>query len=502
MTKKILKIVTAAIFIFSAISIGALVLFPSPWNVKKNRPELQPRVIIPRNLSANSKAMNDLAEQQAWEDSSSAKAGFSDGEIVISVITGYYDGGFDEKQFVAYRNLLEIESTIYISFIDYDSVSHTFIRAWDGPTGATRPGTVSLYTMDLLGDRSVCVVLQGMNSHGEHTLTIYRKNEPKGGELFTKIADLRIDGTISIREVERSAAYQSGTGRGQSFSISAYGRDQESNNILDQVEIVYSYSEENGVYRERTRNRIPGAQVEQRRVRELLGNPRLFEEFISGLWYFITPQGNVNKNQFIFFSPSSREIIFFADETQQVFNWQNSNATRYGLYISSQNISVTTLKRSIDIELETLESVRVRVFEDVRLKIGVNAPWDGSYKKAGLNENRRPKPKSTSSHIDAFYDGSLGKIHFLSNGSYELNSGGNIVQGKYAFFNLNDKELLEFRSTDHRYDNRADNIPPPREIYLVEGENRQTLTLIKVRIGTNGIVKLNERAVVLTMVSE
>ena len=497
MTKKILKIVTAAIFIFSAISIGALVLFPSPWNVKKNRPEIQPRVIIPRNLGANSKAIDDSAEQQAWEASSSAKAGFSDGEIVISVITGYYDGGFDEKQFVAYRNLLEIESTIYISYIDFDSSSQKFVRVWDGPTAATRPGTISLYTMDLLGDRSVCVILQGMNNQGEHTLTVYRKNSTKSGELFSKIADLRIDGTISIKEVERNAAYQTGTGKGQSFSISAHGRDTQSKNILDQVEIIYSYNEENGIYAEKSRSRIPGAQVEQRKVREILGNIRSFEEFVSGLWYYITPQG-INKNQFIFFSPSSREIIFFADETQQVFNWQNSNMTRYGIYILSQNISVMTLKRSIDIELETLESIRIRVFEDVHLKIGVNAPWDGSYKKAGLNDTRRTKPKSASSHFDAFYDGSLGKIHFLSNGSYELNSGGNLVQGKYAFFNLDDKEILEFRSIDYR----ADNTSPPREVYLVEGENRQTLTLVKVRIGTNGIFRLNERPVVLTMVTE
>jgi len=324
-----------------------------------------------------------------------------------------------------------------------------------------------------------------------------------------------------------------GLSGGQSFTIAAYGRDFETSNILDQVEIVYAYNPGNGLYEQTSRTRIPGTQVEQRRVRELLGNPQAFEEFITGLWYYTTPQGTIDKDQYIYFDPPSREIIFYGDETQQVFTWQNSTATRYGLYVSSQNISVSTLRRSIDIELESLESIKVRVFEDVKLKIGVNAPWDGSYRKAGPLENdiQKPPPMVTA-YIDAFYDSSMGKIHFFSDGSYELNAGGIVRQGKYAFFNLNDLELLELRSEGAS--------GPLRETYLIENDNRpvkpeapsqgdkagaetppdltsaglqsagpqsanslrKTLTLVRVRIGAKGVEELNEGVVSLTLVSE
>jgi len=519
MTRVFFRVLTITIFIFSALSIGALVLFPPPWNAKKHGAEAPPRIVVPRAINPVAGTMDNIAEYMAWEDSMTSKIPLSEGEVVVSVLNGFFDGGSSEKQFVAYRNLLEIESPIYITFIDYDETEREHKRIWSGQTAASRPGTVRLYTQDLLGDRSVCAILYGMNASGEHTLTVFRKNflqitqsiiekEP-GEELFIKIAEIKIDGNITIRETERTAAYRNGLSRGQSFNISAFGRDFDSANILDQVEIVYAYNTASGLYEEGNKTRIPGAQVEQRRVREILGNAKAFEEFVSGLWYNITPRGTIDKDQYIFFSPSSREIIFYGDETQQVFNWQNSAATRYGLHITSQNISITTLRRSVDLELESLDSIRVRVIEDVRLNLGVSAPWDGSYRKAGPLENRAQKPKSENAHIDAWYEGPMGKMHFFSDGSYELNSGGVLRQGKYAFFYLGDQELVELRSNELRSgeSNHQSNSALNREIYLIEKSeadlpNPKTLTMNKVRIGARGIVMLNERAVVLTLVSD
>ena len=544
MTKGFFRIVTAVIFVFCALGIGALVIFPAPWNVKKSSGEQQTRIIIPRAENTRTEDRDFLAESIAREDSISARVLLEEGEVIITVLNGFFDGSPMEKQFVAYRNLLEIESPVYITFIDYDESSHTYKRSWSAATAATRPGTISLHTLDLLGDRSVCVLLSGVNGLGEHTLTIFRLNSfqvnagTARNELFSKIAEFRIDGTITVKEVERPQAYQMGIGRGQSFTISAYGRDFESSNILDQVEIVYSYNTGNGLYEQTSITRIPGAQVEQRRVRELLGNSQAFEEFISGLWYYLTPQGTIDKNQYIYFNPASREIIFYDDETQQVFNWQNSTATRYGLYISSQNISISTLWRSIDLELESLDGIKVRVKEDVRLKIGVIAPWDGSYRKAGPPEHQAQKaPPAGNSYIDAWYDGSIGKIRFLPNGSFELNAGGTLKQGRYAFFNLNNQEYLELRSLElhsqelyppelrsaeprsqdsaepRSADNRLSDPRPEavsgsfRETYLVEGPDsgpalRKTLSLFRVRIGAKGVERLHDGVINLSLASE
>ena len=529
MTRAFIKIITLAIFAFCALGIGILVLYPPPWKVKKNQIEQQTRIIIPQRFNTVAEDPDNVMEILAREDNLSARVALAEGEVIVSILNGMFDGSPSEQQFVAYRNLLEIESPIYLTFIDYDEGSKSYKRLWSAPTAATRPGTISLYTQDLLGDRSLCILLFGMNGFGEHTLTIFRKNpaqtrqSPARNELFNKIAELRIDGTITVKETDRSQAYQLGFGQGQSFTIAAYGRDFESSNILDQVEIVHAFNRGNGLYEQTSMTRIPGTQVEQRRVRELLGNSKAFEEFISGLWYHLTPQGTINKHQYIYFDPPGREIIFYGDETQQVFIWQNSTATRYGLYISSQNISVTTLRRSIDLELESLDSIKVRVKEDVRLKIGVNTPWDGSYRKAGPLENQAQKPPAIrNAFIDAWYDGSIGRIRFFPNGTYELSAGGALKQGKYTFFGHNDQEMLELRSESAS--------GPVRETYLVQaessaeqssGENREsdpgsisressgadiplrkTLSLLRVRIGARGIERLHEGAISLTLASE
>jgi len=523
MTKVLLRTIAALVFIICAAVIGAFIFIKAPWNTKKYKEESQPRIVIPRNPGAKIDDTDSYMEFMAalHNETMTARVPLDEGEVVISVLNGDFDGGLFEKQFVAYRNLHEIDGPIYLTYIDYIESSGTYRRVWSGPTAATLPGTISLYTMDLLGDRSVCVILTGVNGFGEHTITIFRKNTAqgrditsRGRDLFTKIAELRIDGTISIKEVERSQAYQLGIGRGVSFAISGYGRDFESTNILDQVEVVYTYNPEDGLYEQSSRTRIPGAQVEQRRVRELLGNYRAFEEFISGLWYHMTPQGTIDRYQYIYFDPPSREIIFYGDETQQVFNWQGSTVTRSGLYISSQNIRISTLRRSIDIELESLESIRVKVVEDVRLKIGVNAPWDGSYRKANPLEHQERTQKQGNAFINAWYDGSIGKIQFKPDGSFELNQRGNARQGKYAFFFIQDQEFLELRTTEPRSaEHRPDSASElSRETYLVEperitaersaNENRKTLTLFRVRIGSRGIDRLQEAAVTLTLASE
>ncbi|MDR2103158.1 MAG: pallilysin-related adhesin, partial [Treponema sp.] len=329
-------------------------------------------------------------------------------------------------------------------------------------------------------------------------------------EPFSKIAELRIDGTISVQTAERPQAYRLGIAKGQSFPIAAYGHDHESPNILDQIEIIYTYNPVEGLYEQNKITRIPGAQTEERRLRELLsGDPGVFENFIDGLWYYISPQGTLDNRQYIYFDTLNREIIFYGDEAQQIFTWQNSSASRYGLYLASQNISVSTLRRFLDIELESLDSIRIKVFEDVRLKIGVNAPWNGSYRKVEIRKNPSiPNSPPPSAYIDAQYEGAIGNIIFSPDGTYTLQTDGVIQKGRYAFFPVNGQEILELRGEgsgpltggNSRETYLVDGAPNPEK--AGEGNNppRENLLLLRVRLGAGGIQELHETAVSLSLV--
>jgi hypothetical protein len=506
MSRKKVRLLPSLIFLFTAAGIAFLYFVPIQWSLVPGKKQWQTRVVIPQDTNTAAYDGSGDAERMVYEDTMNAKVAMNDGESIVAVLTQDMNGDMIDDQILAYRNLLEMDSPIFIAYIVFDDAIGGYRRIWSASTAVTRPGTASVYIQDLVGDRSFCILVSGMNNAGEHTLTVFRK--PQGEEepeeaIFKKIVDLRIDGSIQVQEVERTQAYQTGRAKGQDFTIAAYGRDSGSTNILDQVEFIYAYNNLSGLYEQTRVTRIPGSQIEQRRVRELLSGGREdFEKYITGLWYYVSPQGTLDNRQYIYFDPPNREIIFYGEEIQQVFSWQNSSATRHGLYVSSQNISVTTLRRFLDIELESLDSIRVKVFEDVRLKIYVTAPWDGSYRKAGMSNTAAPGTGLETTvlpYIDASYDGSIGRLVFSADGDYDLYSGGDFTgntppipqtRGKYAFFMLDNQELLELRPRNGQ----------SHETYRVEragSTDSDTVTLLRIRLGTRGIQELHEAAITL-----
>jgi hypothetical protein len=444
----------------------------------------QPRIIIPREREQGPE-FGTPAEQMAYEDSVSTKIALRDGEVMLSVLTQDLDKDPAEEQVIAYRNLQEPGGAVRIAYVDYDEIQGIYRRVWDSPTAVTRPLTFSMSIRDLIGDRSVCIVVTGMDSLGAHTLAVFRRAQ--AGDAFEKIADLQIDGSIQIRESERPQSYQRGISQGTSFPIAAYGHDPESGNMLDQVEIIYSFNSAAGRYEQSRITRAPGPQIEHRRLQELLsGAPGVFEGFIHDLWYSVSPEGTLDDRRYIYFDPVNREITFFGDGAQQIFTWQNSSPTRYGLYVAAQSIAVTTLRRTIDIELASMESIRVKVFEDVRLKILADNTWDGSYRRAKSVEKDKPKVPAEP-YLEAGYESPRGKFSFFLDGRFEIRAGEHVEQGHYALFLVDSQEVLELRPQGNG----------PRETYLVERQG-DSLILSRARIGARGLRKLNEGGLTLS----
>jgi hypothetical protein len=468
---------------------------------------IQAKIVIPKDI--NPYLGSELTGQTAWDDKLSTKVPMNDGEVVIAVFNRERDETIAEEQFAAFLYSTDAERRIYITYIYYDEKTQSYIRLWDAPTAATRPETITLYSDDLVGDRNDCIIVTGMNNRNDHTMTIFRRNPFKTDRTFNKIAELQIDGSIKIQEIKRSLAYQQGITKGQSYNIAAYGYDSSSNNILDQIETIYSFNPDNERYEQTSVLKIPGSQVEQQRLRELLsGTKGVFENFIHDLWYYVSPQGTIDSRQYIYFDPVGKEIVFFGDETQQVFYWQNSTSTRYGLYVRSQNMSISTLLRFIDIELESLDSIRLRVTEDVQLKIAVNTTWDGSYRRAGTANLQETKP-TVKPGIDALYDSLWGRLQLYKNGEYTINAPAQqnvriagspaAKKGNYVFFKIKEQELVELRP--YASGEPSQEGQPNRMIYKVDTAANGSMNLSRVRLGTSGIYDLFEPPITLTPVT-
>jgi len=476
--------VSVLLIIFLATGLWKNIFYP------KTDENVRARIVTPREASPYLSA--EQGGQLAWDESINTKIPLDDGEIVVAVLNKESEEHYAEEQFVVYRIASNASSPVYITFLSFDERTRGYRRMWNAPTAATSPETITLSHNDLIGDRNNCIIVTGMNANNEHTMTIFRRipGQPPG-QPYKKIAELQIEGSIVIQETARSLAYQQGITRGQSLNIAAYGRDNLSANMLDQIETIYSFNPRSEQYEQINVSRIPGSQIEQRRLRELLsGAPGVFENFIHDLWYYVSPQGTIDARQYLYFDPTKREIIFFGDEAQQVFHWQTSTHTRLGLYIRSQNISISTLLRFIDIELESLDSIRLRVNEDVRLRITANTTWDGSYRRAGA-ANFRETASQLKPTIDAVYDSSWGRIQFTNSGEYTINSGGNIRRGRYVFYKVDDDDLIEFRPEDGDEN---------RMVYKTESAVG-VMILSRVRVGTAGVQDLLEPPVTLTPVN-
>jgi hypothetical protein len=510
------KYVTIITFIAAAVLISVLLILPKDLFQSKKDELRQTRYLKPLPQNYDFDALDNRVDLAAATESERIRVALDNGEIAISVLTEDFDKDGSQEQVVAYRNLLKENNPIYLTYIDYQEDTKLYKRVWSGPSAAVRPGTVSLFTQDMTGDRSICIVLTGMNETGEHTMTAFKvtKNYPGGSVVVSKIADIRIDGTISIIETERTQAYQLGLTNGASFDIRGRGRDTSSSNEFDQIEVTYSYNTDLRRYVQKSINRIAGSQAETARLSRILGgNAAEFEQFISGLWYRVAPDMSINNSQYIYFDTNGREIIFYDKSTQQVYKWLSSTSTRYGLYVSSQNISVTTLRRVMDIELESIDSIRVKVFEDVRMKITLSAPWDGSYRKsASLKKSDETAALSVKPYIDAAYSGSLGRMSFSSNGEYVLNIFEKTQSGRYTFFALDGQEYLELlpdgvqaAQSDDKTSAEYGGGKKMREVYRVDrqtesgGVKSESFSLQRVRLSAGGVQEFHEDPIIFNL---
>jgi phage protein U len=498
-------VVTSCAFVAALIIIVFLVTAPQDF-FKKEAPVRRISQIVTPQSNKNGSVDNELEDYVVSQDATATKLTMEEGEIPVASLMEDINVDSVEEQIVAYRNMLEPGNPIYLCLIEYEQESGSDKRVQSIASGASRAGTISLFTKDLLGDRSTCVILTGLDAAGRQTLLVCRYVN-KAEAPLEEIANITGDGSISIMEQERSQAYQRGLAAGKSFDISLRELDSESDNEFDEVEVTWAYNPLANSYEKAASVKIKRTQIEQQRYRELLsGKPGPFEKFISGLWYHVNSQsGMIDKDQYIYFDPGSREIIFYEENTQQVFDWKSSNSTRVGLYVASDNISVGTLRRFIDIELDkSLESLRITVSEDVRMKISLYTSWNGTYKMAApvVNKKRAEAEDKLAPYLDASYDSLLGRLSFTYEGRYSLESGTGSVQGHYAIIRIDGQEILELFPTKV-----SASIKASKQTYLIERLASETpgteaafegLRLKPVRLGTMGVVELRESAIPLT----
>jgi hypothetical protein len=375
-------------------------------------------------------------------------------------------------------------------------------------TGVTQTRTLLFYSIDIIGDRTNSLVCSGMTAENLQLLAVYIPVTGSDGKLaFSAVADLRSDGSISIQETYRSDAYNLGLTGGDSYPIYTYSSDPDAPDTLNQIERIYRWDKTLKRYELSSQSKIEGKRIESKLMNKLQdGDIGSFENFLGGLWYMTSTSDS--KSRYIFFDTAEREIIFHNGATEEIYTREAGSSRRYGTYLTTRNKSISSIRRLIDIELTGIDEIRVKVQEDVKLKIGVDSDWDGVYRKMTANSTAGVAVSASSTvALQKLLDSSPndwvssdGQIFRTDANSYTLVQPDSTESGQFALIAVTGKPVIQLR-----LDNETKSSGKKSRFYLadtavkgVPGGEQQNMTLTEVSITIDGTTFMGSPPVLFT----
>ena len=345
---------------------------------------------------------------------------------------------------------------LYLIIGLYNPQTTLYDRVTELKTEVTQFKSFSYNGMDVTGDHRTALVYQGFTDEGLAVLQMYFCSR-RG---LSKIGDFKSDGTIFIQQYNRTETYELSQSSGRSFPVWTYSSDtREGAGSLSQVQTEYEWDPASQRYVQSRQIFVAGKNVAAAELAKIQdGTVETFANYLNGLWYKVDNEGD--EIRYIFLDYKNSEVIFLEGDSQEVYNWQNSNLYRNGIYLSTVNASIENLRRRFDISLTGLDEMRVHVYDDVRMRIGADALWNGNYKKM-KNANDFPSNEIDTTGLEDLRE-RLEEVHQWSapdgaligfkNGLYMIQSENSVENGVYYVSQVADNYVIQFNSrSDERY---------------------------------------------------
>jgi hypothetical protein len=389
--------------------------------------------------------------------------------------------------------------SLSLAVVLYNNRTKNFYRAAQIDTGISETGTFSVTVSDVTGEGVQSLVYTGIAPTGETVFTVLypswirnnSQSDTRGDSLSLKpIANLRAEGTIFIEETYRSDAYSIGLTSGTSFPIWVYTSDPDSPpQSLDQIHTLYQWNKQSGLYEKVSETKVAGKKIEATALARIQdGKVETFVSFLNGLWYKLNPAG---EPQYLFFHPEQKELVLLVNNVQEIYDWSSSVLRRNGIYLATSNKSITTLKKRFDITLTALDEIKLKINEDVQMKISADSTWDGDYRKMGKAMIYSGGNRSWEEFTSAIQSGGIwfspdGTALTFTRDRYSASRNTGEDSGMYSLIQTQDTPAIQFRSLQGN-----SLFEPTYSISLQkEGDDdtaKEILMLRPVRISAQGI---------------
>lgn len=362
------------IFVIVAAALGIL-FFMGDGKDKGTTGVARSQTIIPKS-STQQQASEEVKEQEQ-DDSLVSLIPLHNDEILMGTLGIDFDGDGYDDQINTIRSMTSPFIKIIVGL--YNPYKGQYERSAIIDTEIIQTRTFSYTCMDIIGNHRNVLSYSGFLEDGNSVMKLFLPEKRDAGLVMNNIGDFRSDGTIFIQQLDRHESYLSQKANGVSYPVWVYRSDNsQRENSLDQIQTRYVWDIASGKYVKDTETRVREAKVSTSELNKILdGTVASFKNHLEGLWF------SSDNDQFMFFNPREEEIIFQADDTQEVYTWVSSTLRRNGIYITAINSSINNLTRRIDISLSSTDAIQVRNQDDVLMTISEKSLWDGKYKKQG-----------------------------------------------------------------------------------------------------------------------
>ena len=466
---------------------------------EENEPEVGTRRIVPEAYDGSSADEENRNGITAETLELTPRVPLDDTEKLIRVINTNLDLDTNDEQILVLRQKADPQAPLKIAVIDYDPVRATYSRTWESLINASNLRLLDISLKDVVGDHNLEIVCRGMNDVGELTLDLFRKTpSPTGlGLYFTEILRIVADGSIEIDEVERSEGYRLGQKNGPSFVVYAYSRDAESENILDKVKRTYYWQYQQGRYVLTSKERLPGAVIEEKQLEELFSDPSVeaFEEFLAGPWYLAGTDG---RDEILLFLPDQRRISVYSGDVQEVYIWQASfRSLSNRLLAFGANESIESIVRRFNVEVVSLNTIDVSILGSEQ--------WDRSFGRYiklteelqhDLLSKEQTRINSAQTELNGLYQSGAGFQIIFEPPRFTWIEEEDSFSGGFTVIHL-DQDVLYLQGMD---DN---GLPTTTATYILEYTEKQegnylyrTLTLVPGKLSVHGVTATAETRIV------